>query len=284
MVSLGSHASLCKLAARVPVDEHTIEVAGAPVFYRSAPSPDCTLPLYLHGVPTSSDDWVALLDRTGGIAPDLIGFGRSAKAGNLDYTLAGLAEFLERLLGALGIERAQVVAHDWGAAAALVFAQRHPDRLERLVLCNPLPLTADFHWHRLARLLRRPGIGELLMGSVPRWLLARTLRSASSPGAFSDERARSVWSQFDQGTQRAVLRLHRATGERELEAAGAGLDRLAIPALVLWGEEDPWFPASFADSYAERLPRATVHRIAGAGHWPWLERDEVAEEIAAFVR
>jgi pimeloyl-ACP methyl ester carboxylesterase len=267
----------------VPVDEHTIEVAGAPVFYRSAPSRAGTLPLYLHGVPTSSDDWVAMLERTGGIAPDLIGFGRSGKAGNLDYSLPGLAEFLERLLGALGIERARVVAHDWGAAAALVFAQRHPDRFERLVLCDPLPLTGDFHWHRVARLLRSPGIGELLMGSVPRWMLARVLRTASGGGAFSDERVRSVWRQFDQGTQRAVLRLHRATGERELQAAGAGLKQLAIPTLVLWGEADPWFPASFADSYADRLPRATVHRVAGAGHWPWLERDEVAEEIAAFV-
>jgi pimeloyl-ACP methyl ester carboxylesterase len=61
----------------VRVDEHTIEVAGAPVFYRSAPNPAGAPPLYLHGVPTSSDDWVTLLARTGGVAPDLIGFGRS---------------------------------------------------------------------------------------------------------------------------------------------------------------------------------------------------------------
>ena len=104
------------------VDEHTIEVAGAPVFYRSAPAPGDAPPLYLHGAPTSSDDWTALLERTGGIAPDLIGFGRSSKAGNLDYTLAGLAEFVARLLAELDVARVRVVAHDWGAAAALVFA------------------------------------------------------------------------------------------------------------------------------------------------------------------
>jgi pimeloyl-ACP methyl ester carboxylesterase len=271
------------LAARVRVDEHTIEVAGAPVFYRSAPSQPGTPPLYLHGVPTSSDDWLALLERTGGVAPDLIGFGRSSKAGNLDYTLAGLAEFLERLLGTLGIARVRLVAHDWGAGAALVFAQRYPERVERLVLCDPLPLTGDFHWHRVARLLRSPGIGELLMGSVPRWLLARSLRRACGRDPFSDARLRSIWDQFDQGTQRAVLRLHRATDEAALAAAGAGLAELSMPALIIWGELDPWFPASFANSYAARLPQAGVHRIAGAGHWPWLERDEVAEEIAAFV-
>jgi haloalkane dehalogenase len=271
------------VAARVPVDEHTIEVAGAPVFYRSAPSAADTPALYLHGVPTSSDDWVALLERTGGIAPDLIGFGRSGKAGNLDYTLAGLAEFLERLLSVLGLPRARVVAHDWGAAAALVLAQRHPERFERLVLCDPLPLTGDFHWQRPGRLLRSPGVGELLMGSVPRWLLARSLRAASSAKAFPDERVRSVWEQFDQGTQRAILRLHRSAGEKALEAAGAGLSELTAPTLVIWGDEDPWFPARFAAHYGERLPAATVRRVAETRHWPWLERDEVAEEIAAFV-
>jgi pimeloyl-ACP methyl ester carboxylesterase len=267
----------------VRVDEHTIKVAGAPVFYRTAPSPGAAPPLYLHGVPTSSDDWTSLLERTGGIAPDLIGFGRSGKAGHLDYTLGGLTEFLERFLADLAVDRIRLVAHDWGAGVGLLFAQRHPERVERLVLCDPLPLTDEYEWHRLARLLRTPGIGELVMGSTPRWLLARTLRGASSEQAFPDERLRAVWDQFDQGTQRAVLRLHRATDGEALAAAGARLGELAMPALVIWGEEDPWFPTSLAGVYGERLPRATVHRVAGAGHWPWLERDEVAEEIAAFV-
>jgi pimeloyl-ACP methyl ester carboxylesterase len=271
------------LAARVPVDEHTIEVAGAPVFYRSAPSQAGTTPLYLHGVPTSSEDWLGLLGRTGGVAPDLIGFGRSAKAGNLDYTLAGLAEFLERLLGTLGLERVRVIAHDWGAAAALVLAQRQPEHIERIVLCDPLPLTGDFRWHRLARLLRTPGIGELMMGSVPRWLLARVLRGVSATDAFTDEQVRSIWAQFDQGTQRAVLRLLRATGEDALAAAGAHMGVLDMPALIIWGEQDPWFPATFAEAFGQRLANARVELIANAGHWPWLERAEVADAIAAFV-
>src|SRR5205807_1250710 len=83
-----------------------------------------------------SDDWCELLERTGGIAPDLIGFGRSSKAANLDYTLDGLATFLERVLDELGLERITLVGHDWGAAVGLVFAQRHPDAIDRLVLCD----------------------------------------------------------------------------------------------------------------------------------------------------
>jgi pimeloyl-ACP methyl ester carboxylesterase len=225
-----------------------------------------------------------LLERTGGLAPDLIGFGRSSKAANLDYTLAGLAAFLERFLDEIGLERVTLVAHDWGAAAGLVLAQRRPQAIDRLILCNAVPLIDGFTWHRLARVLRRPVVGELIMGSTPRWYLWRILRrGCSRPDAFSENRLRAIWNQFDQGTQRAILRLYRATSESDLGAAGAELRQLRMPALVLWGEQDPWLAPEFADAYGQRLARATVERIEGAGHWPWLDDSSVADRIAEFV-
>ncbi len=265
------------------VAEYTIDLAGAPVFYRGGESTSVA-PLYLHGSPTSSDDWTELLERTGGIAPDLVGFGRSSKAANLEYTLSGLANFVVALLDRLEIETVSLVAHDWGAGAGLVFAQRHPERVERLVLVDALPLLDGFRWRGLPRWWRMPGVGELLMGSVTRRRLARALRGACvEQAALSDARLDAIWQQFDQGTQRAILRLHRSTDEQQLVGAGASLERLDMPALVVWGERDPWLPASLSERYARRLPQAELLRVPGAGHWPWLERPEVADQIADFV-
>jgi pimeloyl-ACP methyl ester carboxylesterase len=267
----------------VRVDEHTIEVAGSPAFFRSATAAG-TPTVYLHGVPTSSDDWTRLLERTGGIAPDLPGFGRSGKGGHLEYSIRAQAEFVERLLDAAGITQLQLVAHDWGAAAGLVFAQRNQQRVERIVLCNPLPLLDGFHWHRLARAWRAPVIGELMMGAVNRRLLARTLRRGSaSAEAWPDARVTPVWDHFDQGTQRAILLLHRSCDERQLAAAGARLGELGAETLIIWGERDPWFPAEFADEYGRRLPAASVQRLANAGHWPWLDDPDVVERIVTFL-
>jgi pimeloyl-ACP methyl ester carboxylesterase len=267
----------------VRVDEHTITIDQSPVFYRSASASDPP-PLYLHGAPTSSEDWIAFLERTGGIAPDLIGFGQSGKGGHLDYSPAGLANFVERFLAELGIERVKLVGHDWGAAAGLLLAARDPDRVERLVLIDAVPLLDGYKWHRLARLLRRPVIGELLMGSTTRTLLQRTLRNGSVvPGAWPESRIRSIWDQFDQGTQRALLRLHRSADEARLAELGAELPSLQMPALVLWGERDPWFSPELADAYGARLPNATVQRLPDAGHWPWLDRPDVIELVADFL-
>ena len=263
------------------MDEHTIDLGGTPVFYRRRSGADV---LYLHSVPTSSDDWRELLALTGGIAPDLPGFGRSGKAANNDYSLAGYAGFIEELLDALALPRVTIVGHAWGAAAGLVFAQTRPDRVDRLAIIDAIPLLEGFRWPGIVRWWRRPGVGELAMGSLTRWLLARMLRRGSvTPAAWPDSRVDAVWEQFDQGTQRALLRLHRSVDEGSLAAAGSGLDTLNRPALVVWGEADPWIPPSFADAYARRLPSATVARVPDAGHWPWLDAPQLSERLAAFA-
>ncbi|HWC87956.1 MAG TPA: alpha/beta hydrolase [Solirubrobacteraceae bacterium] len=266
------------------VDEHTIELGEGPVFYRSAPY-EVDPVLYLHGAPTSSDDWIPFLELTGGIAPDLPGFGRSGKSGHLDYSMAGHAGFLGRLLAELDIDRVKLVAHDWGAAGGLVWAQRDPDRVERLVLSDAVPLLPGFEWrHRLAKAWRTPGLGELVMGSTARWMLARALRRGTvRDDAWTEERARAVWEQFDHGTQRAMLRMYRDADPPRLAGAGLGLEELDAPALIVWGERDPWLGPELAHRYSERLPRAEVEVIEGAGHWPWLDRPELIERIAAFL-
>jgi pimeloyl-ACP methyl ester carboxylesterase len=267
------------------VDEHTIELAGSPAFYRTAPAHGAPT-LYVHGVPTSSDDWIPFLERSGGIAPDLIGFGRSAKGGNLDYTIEGLRDFLERLLDHLGIDRVKLVVHDWGAAVGLAFAQRNPERIERIALINGVPLfpAQDVRWHLLGRLWMRPGIGELVMGATTRGMLARTLRSgAADPNAWPDARIASIWTQFDQGTQRAILRLYRSADERELTRAGAALDHLEAPALIVWGEADPWLPVAVGETYADVMPHASIDHVKRAGHWPWLDSPDVVDRVASFL-
>jgi pimeloyl-ACP methyl ester carboxylesterase len=265
------------------VDEHTIELAGSPIYYRSASAP-AVPPLYLHGVPTSSDDWTGFLEQTGGLAPDLIGFGRSGKGGHLDYSIDGLADFLGRFLDALAIERVSLVGHDWGAAAGLVFAQGHPERVDRIVLIDAVPLLVGFHWHRLARLWRRPALGELAMGATTRWLLARSLRSgAVSPDAWTDKRVAAVFEQFDQGTQRAILRLYRSADEPTLANAGEQLSKLTMPALVIWGGRDPWLPPGFGEDYATALPNARFELVDDAGHWPWLDDPSVIDRVARFL-
>lgn len=268
------------------VSEHTEEIDEQPVFWRSAAAPagyKGAPALYLHGVPSNSDEWVAMLARTGGIAVDLPGFGRSGKRGSLRFTIQEYDIFLEHLLEHLQIERVRLVMHDWGGVG-LAFAQRHPQRVERLVLINAVPFLAGYRWHRVARAWRTNGLGELLMGVTGRFTLRRSTREANvTPGPLPEAWLDSVLEHFDQGTQRAILRLYRSSPERVLEAAGRRLHTLTMPALVVWGMKDPYLPARFGRAYAQALPHSELLELPDAGHWPWLDRPDMLDRVAEFL-
>jgi pimeloyl-ACP methyl ester carboxylesterase len=249
----------------------TGEIAGIETFWHESPAPV----LYLHGVPTDADDWLPFLERTGGYAPDLPGFGRSDKPPHFDYTLAGYARWLRDYVSAVGLERFSLVVHDWGVVG-LALAQDMPERIERLVVMDAVPLMSGFRWHRAARIWRTPLGGELAMGL--------TFKFAMRRGGVPDELLDRAYERFDHGTQRAILKLYRSANPDVLTAAGARLGEVRSPALVVWGEYDEYIPAGFAGRYAELLGgEARTEVVAGAGHWPWLGHPEVVETVTSFV-
>lgn len=264
--------------------EHTIELAGEPVYYREAPGAGRPAVL-LHSLPTSSDDWLPFLGRGRALAPDLPGFGRSTKGGHLDYALVDHVRFLSGFLDAVAPETGIALGgHGWGGAVALAYAQRHPERVARLVVIDAMPLLDGFTWPRLVRQVLRLGVGELVMGSVTARRLGRALRAGTvDPAGWSDERVATVWEHFDQGTQRAILRVARSIDPAGLAQAGAQLSGLEIPTLVVWGERDPWLSPDFGRAYAEQLPAAELELVANAGHWPWLDSPGVVDRVSRFL-
>ena len=249
--------------------EHRAEVAGIETFWRQAG--DAPI-LYVHGNPNNSDLWLPFLERTGGVAMDLPGFGRSAKPAQFDYSIDGYGAWFDAFRRELGWDRCRMLAHDWGALGLTL-----SDRLERVVLINVVPFLPGYKWHRFARIWRTPVLGELFQGSTTKWGLKRFL--PGMPEDFID----SIWDHYDHGTQRAVLKLYRSAPEEVLERAGEGLGEIQAKALVVWGDDDPYLPVRFAHAYGEALG-AEVEVVDGAGHWPWIDRPELVERVCGFLR
>ncbi len=251
------------------VERHA-EVAGLDVHWLQAGDAPV---LYLHGVPSAGWQWEPFLARTGGVAPDLPGFGRSAKPGDFDYTIPGYDRFIEAFCDHAGLDRVTLVMHDWGAVG-LAFAQRLPDRVERIVLSSVVPFVPGFPWHRVARAWRTPVLGELAMGFTTRFSFRRTL-----PAEIADR----AYAEFDHGTQRAVLRLYRASPPEVLARHGEQLGALRCPALIEWPTRDPYIGPEFGQRLADALGGETRLELLEAGHYAWLDRPEMLGRVARFI-
>ena len=265
------------------VTETLLELDDQPVFVRRA-GEDAVPTIFLHAVGTSSFDWLGPLAQGGGIAVDLPGFGRSGKRGDLDYSLAGHVRFLGRLLDRLELDRVRLCGHDWGAAVGLAWAAEQPARVERLVIVNAVPLLGGFRWRGPFALVRMPVVGPIAVGSAWKPIVRLVSRRASAtPGPMPEPFVASVAEGFDLGTERATRLLLRSAEPQLLARAGVGLGAITAPALVVWGEQDPWIPPRFGSGYAAALGDATLELVPDAGHWPWIDRPGVGARIVEYL-
>jgi pimeloyl-ACP methyl ester carboxylesterase len=257
--------------APMTVTEHHGELDGLPVRWLTAPGEDPPV-VWVHGVPDSADLWRPFLARAGGIAVDLPGFGRTGKPADWPYGAEGFADFLARFLDWQGIDRVRVAAHDWGSPALLL-----GERIVRAVAIDVVPLLPGQTWHRVARLWRTPGLGELAMGLTSGLTLRRL-------GRVPDEHVPDILAHFDHGTQRAILRLYRNADADALARTGERLRELSAPTLIVWGESDPYLDPSWAGRLAAVLPRAEVSLVPGGGHWPWAGNPAVVGAVCDFLK
>jgi pimeloyl-ACP methyl ester carboxylesterase len=266
------------------VVEHNGEIGGLRTHWREAPAKGRPPILYVHGVPTGSWDWIPYLERIGGVAPDLPRFAQSAKPPQFDYSIAGLAGWLECFADAVGLERFSLVVHDWGALG-LALAQRFPERIERLVLHTCVPFLPGYRWHWIGRIWHTPLVGELFMGTSSKWAFRQISRqSNATPGPLPDWFIDRFWPDFDRGTRHAILRLYRSSPPEVLARAGERLGELDCHALILWPTNDPYAGPESGQRYADALAgNARLEMIDRAGHWMWLDRPDVIDKAAAFL-
>jgi pimeloyl-ACP methyl ester carboxylesterase len=208
------------------------------------------------------------------LAFDWPGYGGSDKP-DLRYDLAYYARFLERLMDSLGIERAALVGVSMGGAAALSFALRSPERVEKLVLVASYGLGKDIPHGRLGYfLVHAPLIADLTYALLSRsrrslrWGLRRIVHD---PRAVSDELVEEARRFLNQPASGRAF-----SSFRKSEVRWGGLntdlsDRFCdvdAPTLLVHGERDRIVPVAWARRAHECLPDSELRVLRGCGHWP----------------
>ncbi|WP_063712595.1 alpha/beta fold hydrolase [Nocardia concava] len=222
--------------------------------------------LLIHGTAASAESWDPMIPLLTGshrvLRVDLLGCGRSARLGDVPYTVADQARRVGLALEKHGVERVVAVGHSSGSAVATALAEQRPDLVAAVVII-------DFG----------PGIDayigpEAQAGPQVPWseLTDAQFRMLMRGGFSANfEIPQEYFDQFRAIDPVVFAEASRANldylNERPLTERLAPLGK---PLLVLHGEDDArWNPAAAAEYRV--VPGATIELLPGVGHSPNLE-------------
>ena len=267
--------------------EHScfVDLDGIRVHYQEAGDPRAPAIVLIHGFASSTLVWSKVflqLAQAGYrvIAVDMLGYGYSAKPRNGEYTIAGQARLLTRLLDALGIPRATFVGSSYGGAVAATCALDYPDRVEKLILVGTVNNNRPLEF-ALMRLFGAPVFGDvvspLLIGS--RRLLRRRMKRVYDRHAWVlDERrvdARHLPLRAA-GTHRAIINTVRRW---DAERISREAHLITQPTLLLWGENDREIPLADGERLHEEIPGSRLIVFLKCGHLPHEEYPEAFTNV-----
>ena len=274
--AIGTHRRLC----------------GERIFTIDAPpiGPERHVPLLvLHGFPTSSFDYAAVLDglRAGRrvLLLDMLGYGLSAKPDRA-YPMALQADVAAAYVAALGVDRLALLTHDMGDTVGGELLARRAEgawavEVTRRVLTNGSIYIDQAHLTSGQQMLL--GLpDEVLAGPIPidDATIARSLRETLSgatplvPEGWPEDPVPEAAAQVvrDDG-HRLLPRLIRYVEERradERRFTGA-IETDPTPLHIVWGLDDPIAVPSMVDTLLAARPDATATRLEGVGHYPMVE-------------
>jgi pimeloyl-ACP methyl ester carboxylesterase len=269
-------------------------VDGVNLFYREAGRPDAPGVLLLHGQPSSSYSFRAVISPLAEVArvvaPDLPGFGFTQAPADYEYTFDAMARTIDALAREIGLDRFFLYVHDFGAPVAYYLALARPDRVQGLIIqngnCHEEGLGPDWdapkaYWsnptpetrEKLPEWLNFEGVRHTYVGDIPDRLIPQ----------FPPEGWHLDWERMSRpGLVEIQFRIFEDYGRyvARFPEISAYHREHQPPALLLWGRHDPYYEIDEVLAYARELDRLDMH-IYDAAH---LLLETHHQECATLMR
>lgn len=239
----------------------------------------------LHGIPSWGYLWHAVLPelekKRRVLIPDLPGYGFSDRSDRFRRGLCAQADMIADWLGALGLERVDLVGHDIGGGVALRLTAYEPELVSRMVLIG----SACYDSWPLDALLRvgHPGTDKRLSPAAGAKLLKLELQQGlARPDDLALEGLLAPY-QTEAGTLSLARNAAALDASLTMELVPL-LPSIQTPTLVLWGEKDPFQPVEHGRRLAWDLPRAELAVLKQGRHFlPLDEPTRTASLILDFL-
>ncbi|MBK7383348.1 MAG: alpha/beta fold hydrolase [Flavobacteriales bacterium] len=255
------------------------------LYYRRLGPDGATPVIILHGLFGSSDNLGSIArelaepTEDGSTAfdvymVDLRDHGRSPHGSTTSYPL--MAADVHALVMRLGLKDIILVGHSMGGKTAMLFAQRWPELLKRLVVIDISPKEHANNQDYIVQALRA---ADLSPGRTRKEVEAHIAQQVKEPGVVQFLLKSLFWKSEDQLAWRMNVELL----DREMEAilAAIGPETVRVPTLFIRGGQSGYITREDLPAIKEQFPNSRVETIAYAGHWVHAQ---APDEVVAFIR
>ncbi|KZL06686.1 Haloalkane dehalogenase [Pseudovibrio axinellae] len=237
----------------------------------------------IHGTPFSSQVWRRIIphlaDQRTIYYFDLVGYGQSEMREGQDVSLGIQNRVLAALVQEWGLERPDVLAHDFGGATALRAYYLDGLRYNSLTIFDVVALAP---WG--SALVQHARAHAAAFSGMPEYMHQAMLRAYLQTAAYTklSEEALEIYCSPWRGPvgQAAFYRQIAQMDQKYTDEVQALYDRIECPVTVLWGERDDWIPIERGEVLAGILSNRACIPIARAGH---LVQEDRPEAIVAAV-
>lgn len=250
------------------LEKKRLRVSGGELAYVDEGDPENPAIVFLHGFPTSSYLWREFVPLCApwmrAIAPDLLGSGDSEKPTGAELHIRAQAGYVRELLRSLGIDAFAVVGHATGGGVAQLLALG--GGVKAMVLVDSIAF--DGWPSDPMRELMRQAPEQPTQAQVRAVLRTSFELGMGRPSRMTEEIFEMYARPFE-GSEGAAAFFRLALAHDGLGLVGIEpqLDRLECPALLLWGEDDPFQSVEVAERLAEVLPMSTLAVLPGCSHF-----------------
>jgi pimeloyl-ACP methyl ester carboxylesterase len=251
------------------VQEKFVTVFGAKIRYTEAGDPAKPTVILLHGLGGSGDtSWMftapALAANYYVITPDQIGFGKSDKP-FLNYRVATYVDFLDKFMSELKIEKATLVGNSMGGWVSVLFAEKRPAKVEKLVLVDSAGYAPPkgFDYGQLQRL--NPSTRDGVRAMVKQLFFNSALFSTDA--AIDQFMAARVAANDGYTIQTLIRNIE--TGDDYFDTQVRAVKH---PTLIVWGKQDGLAPVSDGERLSRDIAGSELAVFDQAGHFPQMEK------------
>ena len=250
--------------AQKSMKEKTINIDGNSIRFLEEGDSDQVL-LLLHGLGASAERWEFVIplfsEKYRVIVPDLIGFGHSEKP-SVDYTTDYFTDFMYKFVSKLNIKNFHIIGSSLGGQIAAEFTSKHNELVRKLVLVSPSGIMKH----------STPALDSYIMAALyPNSESATMAFQTMSGQTRIDENIVNGFVERMKMPNAKMAFMSTLLGLRDADIITEKLGLITIPALIVWGENDPVIPIKYSEAFVSSINDCRFYKMQKCGHTPFVE-------------